>query len=118
MSTTSDYRRGYQKGASTGKRYAERIRMEYHDRAQRAAERAERAETKQGIGHCENCAHWRKGDRPRRGWESCAWGICDVPRSAGTPWGTWANDHMSDGKIATTPRFGCVLFSSIKETAS
>ena len=112
---TSDYKRGYSKGYTTGKRSADASNASERARADQAAERAERAEKQQGLGHCEDCANWRRGNKPQHGWESCAWGICDAPRGAGTPWGTWScidASHRDGVKIQTTPRFGCVLFKA------
>lgn len=108
----SEYKRGYSAGYVAGCRRSDREKERERERADRAAHRAERAETQQGIGHCEECAHWMRGDKPSSNWESCAWGICTAPRAAGTPWGTYA---CADGdKIQTAPRFGCVLFQSIR----
>lgn len=108
----TDYRRGYNKGRYTGERKADARLAEEVQRAAQAVKRAERAEKQQGLGHCEDCAFWRRGDKPARGWELCAWGICDAPRAAGTPWGTWASADSAhrEVKIQTTPRFGCVVF--------
>jgi len=103
----------YSRGYAAGKRSADASNASERARADDAAQRAERAEKLQGIGHCEDCAHWNRGDRPRHGWEGCAWGTCSAPRAAGTPWGTWCAVDASQRdnlKITTTPRFGCVLF--------
>jgi hypothetical protein len=110
---TADYQRGYAKGYATGCKRSDAANARERERADQAVQRAERAEKQQGLGHCEDCAYWIRGDRPRRGWEGCAWGICEAPRAAGTPWGTWACIDASVReplKIQTTPRFGCVMF--------
>ncbi len=107
-----DYQRGYSKGYNTGKRSADALLADERARAEQAVQRSERAEKEQGLGHCEDCKYWRRGDRPANGWSSCTWGICDAPRAAGTPWGAWAclDTEIRDAKIQTTPRFGCVIF--------
>ena len=115
---SAEYKRGYGKGYSTGCRRSDAANAAERERADLAANRAERAEQRQGIGHCEGCAHWDRGDSmsydsgtPSR----CAWGICTAKRGAGGVWGTWAEVYGQAGsgqsaKIATTPRFGCVIF--------
>jgi len=110
---TSDYSRGYNKGYSTGSKRSDEALARERERADQAVQRAERAEKERGLGHCEDCKYWRRGDAPRHGRESSAWGICDAPRAAGTPWGTWAcsdSAHRDQSRIETTPRFGCVVF--------
>jgi hypothetical protein len=112
---STDYTRGYNKGRSTGERKADAALAAAEQRAQQAVERAERAEKQQGLGHCEDCAYWRQGDKPRHGWECCHWGICDAPRAAGTPFGAWwcVDSAVRDNvAIQTTPRFGCVVFKA------
>jgi hypothetical protein len=110
---SDDYKRGYSKGYTAGCRRSDPEIAKALEMADHAAKRAERAEKAQGVGHCEDCAYWHQGDKPRHGWESCAWGICRAPRAAGTPWGTWSSvdtyrrERMD---IQTTPRFGCVVF--------
>lgn len=105
----TDYKRGYSRGYSTGCRRSDAANAAERERADLAVHRAERAESATSIGHCEECQHWwRGGGAPRS--EHCAWGVCQAPRAAGTPWGCWATGD--DGKpIHTTPRFGCVLFA-------
>lgn len=107
---SDDYERGYSKGYNTGKTSADKRLVEMHDQGKRLAERVERAEKQQGVGHCEDCSHWT------RACPTCAWGYCDAARikHAGTPWGTWIRaegPNHEDGRVMTTPRFGCVLFS-------
>lgn len=108
---TSDYSRGYQKGRRTGQRTADAELALERARAEQAVQRAERAEKQQGLGHCEDCTYWRRGGYgPNQ--RACAWGLCEAPRAAGTPWGTYAYPatRESNAAIQTTPRFGCVVF--------
>lgn len=109
---TTEYSRGYNKGRSTGERKANEALTREKTRADQAVQRAERAEKQQGLGHCEDCAYWRRGGHTPNP-KLCAWGLCEAPRAAGNPWGTWArpDDHgRNTAAIQTTPRFGCVVF--------
>jgi hypothetical protein len=106
---TDDYKRGYSKGYATGRGDQSKIEQRHYAEVQAVAVRAERAETASGIGHCENCTHWRKPD------PSYAWGNCTATRAPGTPWGCWAQAEdvttRHTVQISTSPRFGCVLFA-------
>lgn len=115
MAESSDYKRGYGKGYNTGKNSADKRLAQMHDEHKQLVERVERAEKQQGLGHCEGCANWQ------RGCPTCAWGYCNAKRAAGTPWGTFIRGEDAtgaDGRIMTTPRFGCVLFQSVNATDS
>ena len=102
-----EYKRGYSNGYNAGCRRSDKELMRVRLESRQVAERAERAEKAQGLGHCEDCLHWARGG------DNCAWGYCSVPRKPGTPWGTWITDAGTvPGRIGqTAPRFGCVLFS-------
>lgn len=107
MTQTTDYKRGYSKGYSTGTLRGDKRAVAEHEHSKQVAERAERAEKAQGLGHCENCANYRKGC------DNCAWGYCEAKHGAGTPWGTWIRGEGldgSDGRVMVAMRFGCVLF--------
>ena len=109
--TKSDYSRGYNKGRYTGEKKADEALARERARADQAVQRAERAEKQQGLGHCEDCTYWRRGGRLPNP-QVCAWGICEAPRAAGTPGGTWAGAGSAERDVAiqTTPRFACVVF--------
>lgn len=110
--STEDYKRGYRKGYNTGKKLADEALAREIERATQAAQRAERAEKVQGVGHCCECKYWRQGGG-HPSWSSCAWGICEAPAAAGSPWGTYAcsESHLKcEHRIQTTPHFGCVVF--------
>lgn len=81
VANTDDYKRGYSKGYTTGTTRSDKRLADMHDQQKRLAERVERAEKQQGLGHCEDCAHWTKGC------DTCAWGYCNAAalRHAGTP---------------------------------
>ena len=109
---SDDYKRGYSKGYTTGCKRSDSANARERERADQAAQRAERAEKQQGLGHCEDCAYWKRGGNTPNP-QTCAWGICEAPRAAGTPWGAWAcldTRQVGDVNIQTTPRFGCVVF--------
>ena len=98
---TSDYARFYSKGYNAGRRRALRFMDTILAEAKRLRERAQRAEAAQGLGSCQNCAHWARN-------EGCYWGHCLQPRSrtVETPW--FREDRASS--IVTQENFGCVLF--------
>lgn len=107
MTQSSDYKRGYSKGYSTGSLRGDKRAVAEHENSKQVAERAERAEKAQGLGHCEDCANWQ------RACDNCAWGYCNAKTGAGTPWGTWIraeDSNGADGRVTTAMRFGCVLF--------
>lgn len=105
-----DYMRGYQAGRNARDRTAFARAESARKDALAVAQRAERAEAAAGIGHCDGCAHWTRPD-------GCSWGFCEASRIPGSPWGCWAQgprvqigDHHDQGRISTTPKFGCVMF--------
>lgn len=108
MPMSSDYKRGYGKGYNTGRGEQSVIERRHQAELLAVAQRAERAEAAAGIGHCENCRHWKKRS------PSHAWGDCTAPRAPGTPYGTWIQGEDPDTRrialVSTSPRFGCVLF--------
>lgn len=110
MPNSPDYKRGYGKGYTTGRGDQSKIEQRHQDELFAVAQRAERAEIASGVGHCEDCAHWKKLSA------SHAWGICTVPKAPGTPYGCWAQAEdpatRRTVQISTSPTFGCVLFLS------
>lgn len=110
MAKTPDYKRGYSKGYTTGRGEQSAIEQRHRAELLAVAERAERAETASGVGHCEDCQHWQKPQI------SYAWGHCTVGQAPGTPYGCWAQAEEAETyrtvRISTSPRFGCVLFLS------
>ena len=98
----------YGKGYAAGWRRSDAELAEAREQAKRAAERAELAEKGNGIVHCEECEHWLRGGGVK-GASVCAWGVCEAPPGAGTPFDTWMKVEGEVGRIITTPRFGCVL---------
>lgn len=108
MTRSADYKQGYGKGYYAGRSDQGEIERRHLAELKDVAARAERAESASGVGHCERCRHWDK--RP-----DTTWGYCSASRQPGTPWGCWGqgnfiNERYDQGRISTTPRFGCVLF--------
>jgi hypothetical protein len=101
---TTDYKRGYSKGYNTGRGEQSEIERQHQAEMLAVAQRAERAESAAGIGHCMDCAHWKRKS------PTYAWGICTAGRQPGTPYGTWAQADTGGTNPATTSHFGCVLF--------
>lgn len=109
---SKNYKNGYSNGYAAGCRRSDKAIAHERFVANQAAQRAERAEKQQGLGHCEDCTFWKRGAGSANP-ENCAWGMCEAPRVAGHPWGVFAladAGPISDAKIQTTPRFGCVVF--------
>ncbi len=104
MAKSADYKQGYAKGYTTGRGERADIQRIHDDDLLRIAQRAERAESSAGIGHCIDCAHWRRQS------PTYAWGVCHAGRQPGTPYGTWAQTESDGANPATTSHFGCVLF--------
>lgn len=114
MTKSRDYKLGYANGYNAGCRRSNSTVERERSRAFQASQRAERAEKQQGLGHCEGCKYWSRGNGAPYA-EEYSWGICEAPRLAGTPWGVYVNASMTNqraAKIQTTPRFGCVMFLS------
>ena len=104
-----DYKRGYSSGYNAGRKESSAAQLKFDKESLISAQRAERAESGAGIGHCDECVNWV---RPT----NCNWGYCEASRAAGSPWGCWAQgpempNSRDFGRITTTPKFGCVLFS-------
>lgn len=108
MPQSADYKRGYGSGYNTGRGDQSKIEQRHQAELLAVAQRAERAEAAGGIGHCEDCAHWR---RPK---PEYAWGNCLAQKAPGTPYGCWAQAEEAgtykNVMVSTSPRFGCVLF--------
>lgn len=114
---SDDYKRGYKAGYSAGRTSCEPSLIAERQLALDAAQRAERAESAKSIGHCDECFHWIRGGLGNYAHKDvCAWGVCNIKRAAGTPWGTrmWADDS---NPVTTTPKFGCVLFAAISQSS-
>lgn len=110
MPQTSEYKLGYANGYNARNRDQWKVEQRHQAEVLAVAQRAERAEKAAGVGHCEDCQHWR---RPH---PTYAWGICTATKAPGTPWGCWAQAEEVDTRrtvqISTSPRFGCVLFQT------
>ena len=107
----NDYNRGYSKGYAAGLRRSDAENSRLRETANQAAARAERVEKGQGLGHCENCNSWIRGDGSPNA-NICAWGKCISEPVAGSPYGSrmWSEGNEKKAAIMTTPLFGCVMF--------
>lgn len=104
MGGEPNYQRGYSKGYNTGVRQIADVRQEYQDAVDAFRERAERAEAGLGLGLCQDCKHWQRGNDG-----AAKWGLCGLTDKMVTwPW-PWRGDP--DQQIHTQERFGCVRFA-------
>jgi hypothetical protein len=101
------YARGYNRGqASVRNAYDSQMRAAAAD-VKRAFARAARAEAGAGIGHCRNCALWKRHH------DTAKWGRCLAPdhRTAiDAPWIVGTGKDYKNGLVETSETFGCVLW--------
>lgn len=109
MPNSDDYKRGYSKGYVAGCHRADKAIARARELEADAIARANRAEAGQGLGRCEDCAHWVREPQT-------AWGHCKPPESrydAEHGLAIWFGNTTAWGEripIATSAGFGCVLF--------